>query len=133
MATTREQFLFGNESGVAGLGLGIEIGEAPNSRVYNATTEPVSSAGGRRNGQPSTTTTVTPTSAPTPPQAGYSNGSTATKQPPLEPVEEEEVHFDTDALNNLPAREPVDMEFKELSLTVKLGFKRGKGEALFMN
>ncbi|KAH8260373.1 hypothetical protein KR026_010399 [Drosophila bipectinata] len=130
MATTREQFLFGNESGVAGLGLGIEIGEAPNSRVYNATTEPVSSAGGRRNGQPSTTTTVTPTSAPTPPQAGYSNGSTASNQPPLEPVEEEEVHFDTDALNNLPAREPVDMEFKELSLTVNLGFKRGSKEIL---
>ncbi|XP_017095715.2 ATP-binding cassette sub-family G member 4 [Drosophila bipectinata] len=130
MATTREQFLFGNESGVAGLGLGIEIGEAPNSRVYNATTEPVSSAGGRRNGQPSTTTTVTPTSAPTPPQAWYSNGSTASNQPPLEPVEEEEVHFDTDALNNLPAREPVDMEFKELSLTVNLGFKRGSKEIL---
>ncbi|KAH8327956.1 hypothetical protein KR067_002200 [Drosophila pandora] len=130
MATTREQFLFGNENGVAGLGLGIEIGEAPNSRVYNATTEPVSSAGGRRNGQPSTTTTVTPTSAPTPPQAGYTNGSTASKLPPLEPVEEEEVHFDTDALNNLPAREPVDMEFKELSLTVNLGFKRGSKEIL---
>jgi len=44
----------------------------------------------------------------------------------LEPVEEEEVHFDTDALNNLPAREPVDMEFRDLSLTVKLGFNRGE-------
>ncbi|KAH8393163.1 ATP-binding cassette sub-family G member 4 [Drosophila serrata] len=131
MATAREQFLFGSDNGVAGLGLGIEIGEVTPSRVYNATTVPVTSAGGWRNGQSSTTTNVvTPPSVSTPPQVAYSNGSTASKQPPLEPVEEEEVHFDIDALNNLPAREPVDMEFKELSLTVKLGFNRGSKEIL---
>ncbi|XP_016979097.1 ATP-binding cassette sub-family G member 4 [Drosophila rhopaloa] len=127
MATSREQFLFGNDNGVAGLGLGIEIGEVNSSRVYNTTTVPVNSTGGWRNGQSSTTSSATPTSAPTPPQVAYSNGS---KQPPLEPVVEEEVHFDTDALNNLPAREPVDMEFRELSLTVKLGFNRGSKEIL---
>ncbi|KAH8334078.1 hypothetical protein KR059_006478 [Drosophila kikkawai] len=117
MATAREQFLFGSDNGVAGLGLGIEIGEVTPSRVYNTTTVPVTSAGGWRNGQSSTTTSAV-------------NGSTTSKQPPLEPVEEEEVHFDIDALNNLPAREPVDMEFKELSLTVKLGFNRGSKEIL---
>ncbi|KAH8410018.1 hypothetical protein KR009_004216 [Drosophila setifemur] len=121
MATAREQFLFGSDNGVAGLGLGIEIGEVTSGRVYNTTTVPVA-----RNGQSSPRIIV----PPTPPQVAYGNGSNASKQPPLEPVEEEELHFDTDALNNLPAREPVDMEFKELSLTVSLGFKRGSKEIL---
>jgi len=124
MATSREQFLFGSDNGVAGLGLGIEIGEVTSGRVYNTTTVPVTNSGGWRHAQSS----VTPPPIPTPPQVTYTNGSSATasKQPPLEPVEEEEVHFDTDALNNLPAREPVDMEFRDLSLTVKLGFNRGE-------
>jgi len=122
MATPREQFLFGSDNGVAGLGLGIEIGEVTSSRVYNSTTVPVGNSGGWRNAQSS----VTPPPIPTPPQVNYTNGNAPSKQPPLEPVVEEEVHFDTDALNNLPAREPVDMEFKELSLTVKLGFNRGE-------
>ncbi|KAH8287869.1 hypothetical protein KR018_003602 [Drosophila ironensis] len=122
MATAREQFLFGGDNGVAGLGLGIEIGEVTPSRVYNPTTEPVRPV--------QHAALITSPSLPTPPQVGYSNGATASNQPPLEPVEEEEVHFDTDALNNLPAREPVDMEFKELSLTVNLGFKRGDKEIL---
>ncbi|EDW52330.1 GM12092 [Drosophila sechellia] len=126
MATPREQFLFGSDNGVAGLGLGIEIGEVTSSRVYNSTTVPVGNSGGWRNAQSS----VTPPPIPTPPQVNYTNGNAASKQPPLEPVVEEEVHFDTDALNNLPAREPVDMEFKELSLTVKLGFNRGSKEIL---
>ncbi|XP_016940306.1 ATP-binding cassette sub-family G member 4 [Drosophila suzukii] len=128
MATSREQFLFGSDNGVAGLGLGIEIGEVTSGRVYNTTTVPVTNSGGWRHAQSS----VTPPPIPTPPQVTYTNGSSATasKQPPLEPVEEEEVHFDTDALNNLPAREPVDMEFRDLSLTVKLGFNRGSKEIL---
>ncbi|XP_017120884.1 ATP-binding cassette sub-family G member 4 [Drosophila elegans] len=123
MATPREQFLFGSDNGVAGLGLGIEIGEVTSGRVYNSTTVPMNS----RNGQTSAPPSATPPPVPTQPQVAYSNGS---KQSALEPVEEEEVHFDTDALNNLPAREPVDMEFRELSLTVKLGFNRGEKEIL---
>ncbi|EDW28443.1 GL19195 [Drosophila persimilis] len=133
MPTAREQF-FNAGDGVAGIGLGIEIGEADSGRVYNATTVPMTSASSWRNGQTSTATSTTfssaPTSAPSPPQVAYSNGAAAIKQPPLESVAEEEVHFDSDALNNLPAREPVDIEFKELSLTVNLGFNRGSKEIL---
>lgn len=57
---------------------------------------------------------------------GVSNGNGL--HPP--PTEDEHSDFDVDShLANLPRREPVDIEFKELSLTVNLGFR--KGELLF--
>ncbi|XP_064548464.1 ATP-binding cassette sub-family G member 4 isoform X2 [Drosophila montana] len=127
MLSAREQFF--NDGGTAGIGLGIEIGESGTSRagrgVYNATTVPMTSANSWRNGQTSTatSTSTTPTAAPV---------LAIAKQAALEPVAEgeEDVHFNTDALSNLPAREPVDIEFKELSLTVNLGFNRGEKEIL---
>lgn len=122
MLSAREQF-FNSDGGTPGIGLGIEIGESgtakPGRGVYNATTVPMTSASSWRNGQTNTTTTATPTGAA--PIA-------SSKQTPLEPVveDEEDFHIDTNALSNLPPRDPVDIEFKELSLTVKLGFNRGE-------
>jgi len=127
MLSAREQF-FNSNDGTAGIGLGIEIGESSTSKagrgVYNATTVPMTSASSWRNGQGTTSTTVPPTVTVTP----TSTQIAAVKQTPLEPVNEgeEEVHFDMDALSNLPGRDPVDIEFKDLSLTVKLGFHRGE-------
>ncbi|XP_023177520.2 ATP-binding cassette sub-family G member 4 [Drosophila hydei] len=126
MLSAREQF-FNSDGGTPGIGLGIEIGESgtakPGRGVYNATTVPMTSASSWRNGQTNTTTTATPTGAA--PIA-------SSKQTPLEPVveDEEDFHIDTNALSNLPPRDPVDIEFKELSLTVKLGFNRGEKEIL---
>lgn len=116
MLSAREQF-FNSDVGTAGIGIGIELGEVSTSQsgrgVYNATTVAVTK--GQTNSAVATPSV------------------TATPLAPLEPVVEagegegeEELHFDTDALSNLPARQPVDIEFKELSLTVKLGFNRGE-------
>lgn len=120
MLSAREQFF--NDGGTAGIGLGIEIGESSTSKagrgVYNATTVPMTSANSWRNGQTSSTPTAAPVVAAAKPQAAL--------EPVAEAEGEEDVHFNTDALSNLPAREPVDIEFKELSLTVKLGFNRGE-------
>lgn len=117
MLSAREQF-FNSDGGTAGIGLGIEIGESSTSKagrgVYNATTVAVTKDQANK-------AAATP-NATTPP---------SNKQAQLEPVveggeAEEELHFDTDALSNLPPRQPMDIEFKELSLTVKLGFNRGE-------
>ncbi|KAH8395176.1 hypothetical protein KR222_005954 [Zaprionus bogoriensis] len=119
MLSAREQFFNGDGGGTAGIGLGIEIGESSTSKagrgVYNATTVSVTK-------DQLNSAATTPTVSVTP------------KQPPLEPVVEaegeEDLHFDTNALSNLPPRQPLDIEFKELSLTVKLGFNRGEKEIL---
>lgn len=119
MLSAREQF-FNSDGGTAGIGLGIEIGESSTSKagrgVYNATTVAVTK-------EQATNAAATP-SATVPRRI---------KPAQLEPVVEggegegdEELHFDTDALSNLPPRQPLDIEFKELSLTVKLGFNRGE-------
>lgn len=128
MLSAREQF-FNSDGGTPGIGLGIEIGESgtakPGRGVYNSTTVPMTSASSWRNGHTNTTSTTTPTGA-------APIAAAAAKQPPLEPVVEveEDFNIDTNALSNLPPREPVDIEFKELSLTVKLGFKRGECQHL---
>lgn len=129
MLSAREQFFNSNE-GTAGIGLGIEIGESSTSQagrgVYNATTVPMTNASSWRKGQTNTVANATPTVSATP----ASSQVVTVKQAALEPVAEgeEDVHFDMDALSNLPGRDPVDIEFKDLSLTVKLGFNRGECE-----
>ncbi|ALC39044.1 CG5853 [Drosophila busckii] len=137
MPTARETF-FSADGGTAGIGLGIEIGDTSASQagrgVYNATTVPMTSASSWRNGQTNAATKSTSSVLATP----TSSPAVASKQPPLQAVSEaeaegepeEEFNLDLDALSNLPARESVDMEFKELSLTVKLGFNRGEKEIL---
>ncbi|XP_062142467.1 ATP-binding cassette sub-family G member 4 [Drosophila sulfurigaster albostrigata] len=137
MLSAREQF-FNSDGGTAGIGLGIEVGESSTSKagrgVYNATTEPMTNASSWGNGGTNTATNAAPAAIATSNVTATPTSSqvAAVKQTPLEPVDEgeEEVLFDTDALSNLPCRDPVDIEFKELSLTVKLGFNRGEKEIL---
>ncbi|XP_002065683.2 ATP-binding cassette sub-family G member 4 [Drosophila willistoni] len=134
MLNAREQFFNGGngDGSVAGLGLGIEIteyGVSNGGRVYNTTTVPMTSASSWRTTTTTTNSTGNATASTTPSSAQVSSSAVVTKTP-LEPVAEEDVHFDTDALSNLPARDPVDIEFKELSLTVNLGFNRGSKEIL---
>lgn len=112
MSSARDQFFSGTAPSSAAIGLGVEIVSSPPPPVYNTTTMPLlSSSNGHlnlRNG----TGGRTPANSPTEPQ------------PPT--TIKSEIAKDGGRFSNLPSREPIDMEFKNLSLTVKLGFRKGK-------
>lgn len=75
--------------------------------VYNTTTVPISN-GKHHNGV----------------MNGVTNGSNGNGHHPVEEDSDSDMNLDTH-LTNLPHRDPVDMEFKDLSLTVNLGFRKG--------
>ncbi|XP_075151469.1 ATP-binding cassette sub-family G member 4 [Haematobia irritans] len=113
MLSAREQF-FSNTgpSTAAGVGLGIEVvGEL--QPVYNSTTTPMTATNGY--GSRRESKTVVNTSVDT--QVPMSNGKSSKEK-------------DVGRFSNLPSREPVDMEFNSLSLTVNLGFRKGSKEIL---
>ncbi|XP_073824320.1 ATP-binding cassette sub-family G member 4 [Musca autumnalis] len=111
MLSAREQF-FANTapSSGASVGLGIEIvGEM--QPVYNSTTMPLKSANGSRR------ESKTPANSPVDTQEPMQNGNTLDGK-------------EMERFSNLPSREPVDMQFNNLSLTVNLGFRKGNKEIL---
>ncbi|KAL5279573.1 hypothetical protein ACFFRR_003894 [Megaselia abdita] len=64
-------------------------------------------------------------------QNGVSNWVNGNGHPPVTVDEDSDSDFILDThLENLPHREPVDIEFKDLSLTVNLGFRKGDKEIL---
>lgn len=112
MLSARDQFFSATAPTSAGIGLGVEVISELQPPVYNVTTMPLISSNGH---------------------VEYKNGG---KTPANSPVESQtpklngEMRKDNGRFSNLPAREPIDMEFKNLSLTVKLGFRKGE---LFYN
>lgn len=110
MISAREQF-FANTAptSAASVGLGIEIvgGMPP---VYNSTTMPLKAANGNDGRRESKTT---------------SNSQTDMHEHTAKVNTLEEK--DAGRFSNLPSRDPVDMQFNNLSLTVNLGFRKGKG------
>lgn len=76
-----------------------------NAPVYNSTTIPLTGNGNNNNN------TKTPID-----HQQSQTGSTA----------EEADKFDLRTFNNLPARKPVDIQFKDISYCVKAGFRKGE-------
>ncbi|XP_061392278.1 ATP-binding cassette sub-family G member 4-like [Musca vetustissima] len=113
MISAREQF-FANTGPTSGasVGLGIEI-VSEMQPVYNSTTMPLKAA----NGNGSRRESKTPANSPVDTHPPTLNGNT---------LEEK----DMGRFSNLPSREPVDMQFNNLSLTVNLGFRKGNKEIL---
>ncbi|XP_005184543.2 ATP-binding cassette sub-family G member 4 [Musca domestica] len=113
MISAREQF-FANTAptSAASVGLGIEIvgGMPP---VYNSTTMPLKAANGNDGRRESKTT---------------SNSQTDMHEHTAKVNTLEEK--DAGRFSNLPSRDPVDMQFNNLSLTVNLGFRKGNKEIL---
>lgn len=126
MLSAREQFFSPSTAPASALGLGIEVVDQQSTPVYSQTTVPLTSVHGWRNGgsvfasAPSANgnephkdhqqTKIQPLI--TNKSNGYTNDST--EKNCVEPF------------SNLPSRQPVDIEFKELSLTVQMGFGKGK-------
>lgn len=109
MLSARDQFFSGTTSSTAAMGLGFEVIAENQSPVYNATTMPLLALNGRHQ---ITNGTRTPANSPI--------------ETPAPPVLKSQTAKDNGGFSNLPAREPIDMEFKNLSLTVQLGFRKGK-------
>lgn len=65
-------------------------------------------------------------------QNGVSNGVNGNGHPPVEEDSDGDSDMDTH-FSNLPHREPVDIEFKDLSLTVGLGFRKGEVLVFFFD
>ncbi|XP_067621969.1 ATP-binding cassette sub-family G member 4 isoform X1 [Eurosta solidaginis] len=133
MLSAREQFLTSSTASTSALGLGIEIIDQRSVPVYNSTTVPLTTLNGLQN-----------------------NGHTFVSAPPTNAVHQTtDIHVEQrlpqhlpqksnnsnncnglaeqsydEPFSNLPARQPVDIEFKELSLTVQMGFIKGKKEIL---
>lgn len=106
MLSARDQFLSSTTSSTAGIGLGVEIvSSSQQPPVYSSTTMPLVSS----NGHMEKTNGRTPANSPV-----------DTQIPKIKSV------TDNGRFSNLPSRNPIDMEFKNLSLTVKLGFRKGK-------
>lgn len=116
MLTARDRFFADATSNTAGIGLGVEIvSDGPSPPVYNPTTMPLGSTNGLNRNNGNGAGGKTPANSPLDIQA-----------PKLETNYKLLPQKETERFSNLPSREPVDMDFKNLSLTVKLGFRRGK-------
>ncbi|KAM7352809.1 ATP-binding cassette sub-family G member 4 isoform 1-T4 [Cochliomyia hominivorax] len=112
MLSARDQFFSGTAPSSAGIGLGVEVVSSPPPPVYKSTTVPLLSSNGHLD---------------------YKNGGRTPANSPVEtkpPTIKSEMAENNGRFSNLPSREPIDMEFKNLSLTVKLGFKRENKEIL---
>lgn len=123
MLTAREEFFAGITPATAAIGVGIELlsndTNPPTQPVYNPTTLPLSTSNGKSytngvhsslNGSATNHTTQL---------VIKTNGHTINKS---NDSNDDEIN----PFSNLPCREPVDLEFKSLSLTVNLGFRKGK-------
>ncbi|XP_059222107.1 ATP-binding cassette sub-family G member 4 [Stomoxys calcitrans] len=112
MLSARDQFYSNAASPAAAVGLGIEVvGEM--QPVYHSTTMPLTATNGYDSRRESKTTPNSTNDSHVP----ALNGKSLREK-------------DMERFSNLPSREPVDMEFNNLSLTVNLGFRKGSKEIL---
>ncbi|KAI8119325.1 ATP-binding cassette sub-family G member 4 [Lucilia cuprina] len=112
MLSARDQFFSTTAPSTAAMGLGLEVVSESQPPVYNTTTMPLLTSNGHLD---------------------YKNGGRTPANSPVEtqaPTLKSEMAKDNGRFSNLPTREPIDMEFKNLSLTVNLGFRRGNKEIL---
>lgn len=131
MLSAREQFFAPSTLPASALGLGIEVVDQRSTTVYSPTTVPLTSVHGWRNGG------SVFASAPS------RNGNKAHSDQQLSQLQSLMANSSNGCTNgsknknsdepfsNLPSRLPVDIEFKELSLTVQMGFGKGKKTGIY--
>uniref|UniRef100_A0A1B0ABB5 ABC transporter domain-containing protein n=1 Tax=Glossina pallidipes TaxID=7398 RepID=A0A1B0ABB5_GLOPL len=127
MLTAREEFFAGITPATATIGVGIELlsndANPPTQTVYNPTTLPLSTSNGKSYTNGVHTSLNGSATNHTTQLVIKTNGHTINKS---NDSNDDEIN----PFSNLPCREPVDLEFKNLSLTVNLGFRKGKKEIL---
>ncbi|XP_037959032.1 uncharacterized protein LOC119688423 [Teleopsis dalmanni] len=130
MISARDKFFASSGSSTSALGLGIEVVDTTPTSVYNPTTMPLSNGTTDSKRTKSTTFTVTNTTVPM--TQSHLGSSSQTQAVSAVSAEEENdpnkqngvEELDRIPFSNLPSRDPVDMEFKDLSLTVNMGFTK---------